>query len=416
MEHLDKENNMNRAISNNELNKPKAPHRVSSLSCEPGPARLMEKQYSASAAIRLLMETAQTIIRSVVAPQSKEVPLKKNVKNYFGIDIAADTFAISLYQSPDKPVTTKDLLPNNKEGFQQLLTWLTELRANASNCVICMEATGVYGEAISHYLVAQGFKVAIEPPLKVKRAFNQNGHKTDAVDSTQIAEYAYRFFDELRFWCSPSEVSEKIKHFLSARELLTKQSVATQNALVAYKRHVIKDQAIIDMYQNNVTVTKEQIKIIDQHINELIKSNPSFHELSLILVSLCGIGSLLAAYLIVTTNGFQTITDFKHMASFIGICPFQHQSGTSVYRNASSRPFGPEYIRKLLHLAARSVAMHNIEFRKYYYRKLEEGKCKKVALNNIANKLLKISFAMVRNHKQYIKDHRSINPLVLQNA
>ena len=362
------------------------------------------------------METAQTIIRSVVTPQSKEVPLKKNVKYYIGIDIASETFAISLYQSPDKPVITKDSMSNNEEGFQNLNVWLKDMHANTSNSVICMEATGVYGEAISHYLVAQGFKVAIEPPLKVKRAFDQDGHKTDAVDSAQIAEYAYRFLDELRLWCPPTDATEKIKHFLSARELLTKQSVATQNALTAYKKHVIKEPLIIDMYQKHITLVKEQIKIIDQHIDELIKANPSFHELSLILISLCGIGTLLAAYLIAATNGFQNITDFKHMASFIGICPFQHTSGKTVYRNPHSRHFGPEYIRKLLHLAARSVATHNPEFKKYYFRKLEEGKCKKIALNNIANKLLKISFAMVKNRKSFIKGYRSVNPLVLQNA
>lgn len=407
---------MNRVLSNSDLNKSTAPHRVSSLYREPDPDRLMEKQHSVIAFLRLLMETAQTIICSVVTPQSKEVPLKKNVKNYFGIDIASETFAISLFQSPDQSVITKDSMANNEKGFQSLNIWLKDMRATVSNSVICMEATGVYGEAISHYLAAQGFKVAIEPPLKVKRAFNQDGHKTDAVDSAQIAEYAYRFFDELRFWQPPTEVIEKIKHFLSARELLTKQSVATQNALSAYKQHVIKESAIIDMYQNNVALVKEQIKTIDQHIDELIKANPSFHEISLILVSLCGVGTLLAAYLIVTSNGFQNITDFKHMAAFIGICPFQHKSGKTIYRNAHSRQFGPEYIRKLLHLAARSVATHNSEFRKYYLRKLEEGKNKKVALNNIANKLLKISFAMVRDRKQFIKEYRSVNPLVLQNA
>ena len=415
MEHLE-EKNMNRVISNSEPNKPKAPHRVSSLYREPGPARLMVKQNSAIAFLRLLMETAQTIISSVVTPQSKEVPLKKNVKYYIGIDIASETFAISLYQSPDKSVITKDSIANNEDGFQILHIWLKDMHVTNSNSVICMEATGVYGEAISHHLVAQGFKVAIEPPLKVKRAFDQDGHKTDAVDSTQIAEYAYRFFDELRFWCPSTDVTEKIKHFLSARELLTKQSVATQNALTAYKKHVVKEPKIINMYQKHIALVKEQIQSIDQHIDELIKANPSFHELSLILVSLCGIGTLLAAYLIVTTNGFQNITDFKHMASFIGICPFQHTSGKTVYRNAHSRHFGPEYIRKLLHLAARSVATHNAEFKKYYYRKLEEGKSKKVALNNIANKLLKISFALVKNRKQYIKGYRSVNPLVLQNA
>jgi len=416
MEHLGSEHNINLVTPNGELNKSKAPHRVSSLYCEPDPARLMEKPNSVIAWLRLLMETAHAIMCSGVTPNPKEVPLKKNVKNFIGIDIASETFAISVFQSPDKPVITKDSLVNSEDGFQNLLPWFKDIRVTPSNSVICMEATGVYGEAISHYLAAQGFRVAIEPPLKVKRAFDQDGHKTDAVDSAQISEYAYRFFDELRFWCPPAEVTEKLKHFLSARELLTKQSVATQNALTAYKRHAIKDPLIIDMYRKNAAQLKEQIAAIDQHVKELMKANPSLHELSLILISLCGVGTLLAAYLIVASNGFQNITDFKHMAAFLGICPYQHKSGKSVYRNAHSRHFGPGYIRKLLHLAARSVATHNPEFKEYYWRKIEEGKSKKVALNNIANKLLKISFAMVKNHKQYIKGYRSVNPLVLQNA
>lgn len=342
--------------------------------------------------------------------------MKKNVKNFIGIDIASETLAVSIYRSPDQQVLTKDAIANNEQGFEMLLAWFKEQRITCSGSVICMEATGVYGEAVTHYIAAHGFRVAIEPPLKVKRAFDQDGHKTDPVDSRQIAEYAYRFFDELRFWRPPTEVTGQIKQLLSARELLTKQSVATQNALTAYRRHVVQDQLILNMYRKNAASLKEQIAAIDEHVEKLIKANPSLHELSLILISLCGVGTLLAAYLIVTTNSFESITDFKAMAAFLGICPYQHKSGKSVYRNAHSRHFGPGYIRKLLHLAARSVATHNPEFRKYYWRKIEEGKSKKVALNNIANKLLKISFAMVRDHKPFIKGHRSVSPLVLQNA
>lgn len=416
MEHLGKDQNINRAISNGELNKSKAPHRISSLYCEPDPARLMVKPNSVIAWLRLLMETAHAIICSVVAPCPKEVPLRKNVRNFIGIDVASETLAVSVFRSPDHPIMTKDSIANNPQGFELLLAWFKELRVTCANSIVCMEATGVYGEAVSYYLTAEGFKVAIEPPLKVKRAFDQDGHKTDSVDSKQIAEYAYRFFDELRFWSAPTEVTEKIKQFLSARELLTKQSVATQNALTAYKKHVIKDQVLIELYQQNVALLKRQIADLDTKIEQLMKANPSLHELSLILVSLCGVGSLLAAYLIVTTNGFQGITDFKTMAAFLGICPYQHKSGKSVYHSAHSRHFGPDYIRKLLHLAARSVATHNPEFRKYYWRKIEEGKSKKVAINNIANKLLKISFAMIRDRKQYVKGYHSVNPLVLQNA
>lgn len=416
MEHLGREQNLNTVTPSGGLTKSKAPQRVSSLSCESDPARQMEKLNSVTAFLRLLMETARAIVRSVVAPNPKEVPLKKNVKNFIGIDIASETFTFSVFQSPDKPVVTKGPMANSSDGFQHLVEWFKEQGITPSKSVVCMEATGVYGEALTHFLAAAGFRIAIEPPLKVKRAFDQDGHKTDAVDSAQIAEYAYRFFDELRFWQPRSEILEKTKHFLSARELLTKQSVSIQNALTAYKRHAVQDKMIIEMYKKNLALVKEQIAQIDHHISELIHQDPSLHELSLILVSLCGVGILLAAYLMVLSNGFQDIRDFKQMAAFLGICPYQCQSGKSIYRNAHSRHFGPTYARKLLHLAARSVATHHPEFRKYYYRKIEEGKKKAVALNNIANKLLKISFALVRDQKPYIKGYRSPHPLVLQNA
>ena len=92
------------------------------------------------------------------------------------------------------------------------------------------------------------------------------------------------------------------------------------------------------------------------------------------------------------------------------------KSVKSIHRQSHCRPFGPPYARKLLHLAARSVATHHPEFRKYYLRKIEEGKSKSLALNNIANKLIKISFALVRDRQCYIKGYRSVSPLVLQNA
>lgn len=414
MEHLEKK--ISSVAPDNGLNKSKAPQRSPAYTAKKTQPVLMAKLNSVNAFLRLLMEIAQTIIRSVVTPNPKEVPLKKNMKNFIGIDIASETFTISLFRSPDKPVITQGPIANSFEGFKSILQWFKEQRIMIANSVICMEATGVYGEALTHYLATEKFKIAVEPPLKVKRAFDQDGHKTDPVDSAQIAEYAYRFFDELRFWQPQSEILEKTKHFLTARELLTKQSVSIQNALIAYKRHVVQDKFIISMYEKNLALVKEQIAQTESHIDELIRQNPSFHELSLILISMCGVGALLAAYLLVTTNGFQNITDYKQMAAFLGICPYQHQSGKSIHRNAHSRHFGPEYIRKLLHLAARSVATHNLEFKKYYYRKIEEGKNKTVALNNIANKLLKIIFALVRNRKPYVKGYRSINPLVLQNA
>jgi len=123
---------------------------------------------------------------------------------------------------------------------------------------------------------------------------------------------------------------------------------------------------------------------------------------------------LLAAHLLVITENFTKIQQHKRLASFVGIVPYQHQSGTSVFKRAKIRHFGPMPSRKLLRLAAQSVATHNATFRRYYLRKLDQGKPKPLVLNNIANKLLKVACTMVRNNTRYIKEHRSIHPMYLK--
>jgi len=341
--------------------------------------------------------------------------MTKNI--YFvGIDIAADNFVASIYQSPEKPVVTKEGWGNTFDGFNAFVSWLTEQGINTKNSIICMEATGVYGEGLAHFLVSQHYQVSVEPPLKVKRAFDPVGHKTDPVDSRQIAEYAYRFRDELRFWQPKEEIIEKIRHLLSAREQFVKQSTALQNSLGAYQRHVVQVALITDAHAHLLKELKKQIAEIDKELEQLIRQNPGISNMKNQLMSLPGFGLLLSSGLIAMTNSFRDIPCYRTLAAFIGICPYQHQSGTSVYHPAHIRPFGPSYARKLLMLAARSVVTHNADFRKYYLRKLAEGKAKKLVLNNVANKLIKIACAMIKNNSRYVSTYQSINPMCLNIA
>ncbi len=80
----------------------------------------------------------------------------------------------------------------------------------------------------------------------------------------------------------------------------------------------------------------------------------------------------------------------------------------------TSRHYGPPTLRKLLYLAACSVRTHKKQFQQYFFRKLAEGKHKKLVLNNIQNKILKIACAVVRSQQPYIANYVSVNPLVFQ--
>lgn len=360
------------------------------------------------------MEKAHIIIYSVITPVGGFLMAKKTY--FIGLDIAAADFVASIYQSPEQPVTTKEGFANTFDGFIMFNSWLESQRVNPKNCVICMEATGVYSEGIAHFLVTQGFKVSVEPPLKVKRAFKPIGHKTDPVDSRQIAEYAYRFSDELKFWQPKDEIIEKIRHLLTARELFTKQSVAIQNALGAYKKHVVQVSLINNAHGQILKELKKHIAEIDRELDQLIRKNPTISQMNNQLKSLPGFGLLLSSSLIALTGAFHEITTYKTLAAFLGICPYQHQSGTSVFRKPHIRRFGPAYARKLLTLAARSVVTHNAAFKKYYARKLAEGKPKELVLNNVANKLIKIACAMIKNNSRYVSTYRSVNPMCLISA
>jgi transposase len=341
--------------------------------------------------------------------------MKKNLF-FIGLDIAKTDFAASIYQTPDQPIVTKEAIPNNPEGFDLLLLWLKEHHIDKTNSHICMESTGIYSQAIAYYLLFRDFPVSIEPPLKVKRAFDPVGHKTDPVDSKQIAEYAYRFQDELTSWQPRDEILEKIRQLLAAREQFTKQKVALKNASQAYAKQRVQVALIKKAHQETLAQMEKQIARIDQELVKLIKQDPGISQKVNNLDSIPGYGMLLAAHLLIITDNFTKIQKPKRLAAFIGIVPYQHQSGTSVSKRARIRHFGPGPSRKLLRLAAQSVATHDVTFRCYYLRKLAQGKAKALVLNNIANKLLKVACAMIRNNTRYIKDYRSVHPMYLKSA
>jgi transposase len=333
-----------------------------------------------------------------------------------GLDVGAETFAAAALRDAGDAGEIKGTIANTPEGFDELAEWMKERGITKEKSAVCMEATGVYGEALCYYLISRGYRVAVESPLKVKRAFAASAHKNDTMDARQIAEYGHRFYDELQWWNPPSEVMEQVQMLLSAREQFVTQRIANINALKTMQRKVIKTATGMKAYEQAIKQLTENIQEIEREIKRLIKEDDSFHRLIKTMTSTPGIGMLLATSLAVTTNGFLRTSNHKRIASYAGISPIEHTSGTSVYRKPRSRCFGPPRMRKLLYLAAMSVSTHNPEFRRYYLRKVAEGKPKKLVLNNISNKLLKVVCALVRTESEYIPNYKSINPMSLKSA
>jgi transposase len=70
-----------------------------------------------------------------------------------GIDIAKLKFNICLLKPGEKP--KHKAFANNLQGFEQLTEWL--IKHNGKDVHACLEATGIYGEALALFLVRAGY-------------------------------------------------------------------------------------------------------------------------------------------------------------------------------------------------------------------------------------------------------------------
>lgn len=337
-----------------------------------------------------------------------------NDRNYYvGIDIAEADFTADIIDQPGHTIAAQEKIENRPGGFRLFTTWLGQYGVTPSNSLLCLENTGVYGESLSYYLLAEGYFVAVVPPHQAKKAFTTLT-KNDRIDARQLAEYAYRYRDRLSPWKPLAPVLEQIKVLYATREHFTRQLIGNKNALTAIRKKVVQTRLANDSYRAMIKQLTARIAAIDKEIEKLVDDNPAFRQLSDLADSAPGVGKLLANTLMVMTEGFTTQLEHKKFCSRIGIAPHEHQSGTSVCYTPRSLGHGNARVRKLLHLAARSVATHNEEFRRYYLRKLAQGKNKQLILNNIANKLIKIIFAIVASRTPYNKGYRSVNPIYLK--
>jgi len=334
------------------------------------------------------------------------------LQSFVGVDIASTSFVACVGTTPWKLMVKPVQFDNQEDGFVSFLDWLQEHNLSPEVTVVCMEATGVYSEGLAYFLYASGYTVAVEPPLNIQRKFPANVSKTDALDCQYSAEYACRYVDKLSFWRPRDDILEQVKLLLTTRQHFSVQLTGHKNALHAVNRKKVSSDLAKQAHRTMIEQITKQIKAIDQEIRRLIDSDPTFKQTLLLLLSVPGIGLQLAAHLLIH---MQTTLDPKTLAAFIGICPIQHQSGSSVFSTPTSRHYGPSVLRKLLYLAACSVRTHQKQFQQYFYRKVAEGKHKKLVLNNIQNKILKIACAVVRSQQPYIPNYVSVNPLVFQN-
>jgi transposase len=327
-----------------------------------------------------------------------------NKKYFVGIDISQEVLDFSLIDGATYG-TFKDKKTNNSfAGFENMQDWLIKQKVKLEDCLFCMEHTGTYGLLLFAWLGQMGVDYCVEPGLKVKRSIGVARGKNDKIDARRLADYAYTNRAKLQGFELPTTLIIQLKQLLTYRDQLVKIKTALKNSIKSHQTYqkVSGLHSISNQIEVQIKEYESRVNEVEKQVINLIQTNPEMKKNFELATSVKGIGLVIAAFMLVTTNNFTGFENGRKYACYSGIAPFEYSSGSTIKGRTKVSQIGNIRMKALLSNGANSACRYDPEIRAYYKRKTEEGKDHKLIINAISCKLVNRVFATINRQTPYV--------------
>ena len=323
-----------------------------------------------------------------------------------GVDVSKNTLDVALFRGEIDWNQCHVRVSNNESGFKDLKKWLRNKQVDKKRLRVCMEFTGLYtqvfrmwleSESITYYMVDPKRMHHFTPPLNI-RGIRQI--KTDKTDAFRIAIYCSFFHESLVPSKLPSPAYFKLKRLLAERRQYLKQSTL-------YKQQ-LHDISIYDSVssrirkQDELNSLKDKIKQTEVEMKAIIESDTLIKKNYKLLLSVVGVGFVVAVTTIVLTENFTSFTNPRKYACYIAIAPFPYESGTSVRGATRVSKQGFRQAKADLSICVLPAIRFDPEIQEYWHRKKAEGKHTGIVFNAIKFKLVLRMFAVVKRGEPYV--------------
>jgi transposase len=312
----------------------------------------------------------------------------QDVTSFVGIDVSKAT--LDFFRSDNTHACS---IANEPDGHKKILTLL----APAGQCLIVVEATGGYQREVVIYLIEQGHLVAVVNPKRVRDFARALGikAKTDPIDARTLARFGEIFHP--RTSVNPSE-----KQQLLAATVLRRRQLVELRAVEKNHREAAHSQTIRKNIQKVISVLDQQIRQIEQQIEDLLESDEQWKAKADLIASIPGVGPILTATVMVELPEAGTLNR-KEIAALAGLAPYNHDSGQ--YAGKRRIAGGRSALRKVLYMAARAAARFNPIIKDLYQRLLKAQKPNKVAIVACMRKLLTIINQLLKTNSPWNPNH-----------
>lgn len=311
-----------------------------------------------------------------------------------GIDVSKSSLDMSYNASTGDVKHIK--VSNDMKGFKKLI------KLAGSDYLYVMECSGPYYLKLSIFLIEHNVDVSVSNGLIVKRFIQMKGErsKNDKKDSYWIHRFGME--QELKLWEIPSDAQVKSKQMLAGIALLKRQRTMLINQLHSFESLHLQDKDTIKSSRSVLKKIETEIKKLEGMMEDLIKQwdKEQYENLQ----SIPGVGKRTAALLMIQTDGFKKVDNYRQLISMVGTSPREFRSGSSVRGKVRICKMGGKDIRSVMYLGAMSAITYNPACKALYGRLTAKGKNGKLAIIAVVNKLLKQSYAIAKSGKKFDRE------------
>jgi transposase len=304
-----------------------------------------------------------------------------------GIDVSKDRLDVAL-----TPAQVSFSVANDEAGWRELVARLRSLRPAA----VGIEASGGYERGAIRALIAAGISVRQINPFKLRQFAKASGvlAKNDRLDARVIARFVAVMPTRP---AKRNKAAEQLAEIVSARRHLSDEKTAIENA-----GRLVEDEVIRRLYRRQIKQLEADIVLLDKRLATLVAADPVLAARYRLLVSMPGVGPVLAYTLLALLPELGEMSR-KEVGALVGVVPYDFESGK--FRGQRRIWGGRAEVRHVLYMAALSASRWNPQLASFHNRLAAAGKETKVALVAVMRKMIVALNAMVRDGTPWTSAH-----------
>lgn len=313
-----------------------------------------------------------------------------------GIDVSKSKLDVALLLGGK--VKSK-VVQNTPDGHQILLEWISKSKVSLSALHVCMEATGVYHEAVATTLHGAGLKVSVVNPACIKGFGHGENirNKNDEIDAGLIARYCLAMAPEP--WTPPPLEQRQLKGWTMRVQAL--QDIRQQEANRLEAHTVSGMQDVADHVKEHIVWLDEEIKKLEKEIDDHIDRHPDLKRDADLITTIPGIGKTTVARVLGHLGDIRRFDSAKAFAAFLGVTPRQATSGSSVRGRTIISKTGNASLRAALFMPSMVAQRHNPIVRQFAERLLATGMAKRAVISAVTHKLTHLIYGVIRTGKPF---------------